>query len=53
MKLQSSFSVPNHEMTDLGHNPEAIKKGIKVIAAYWDKECYEHPSSPACLVFDD
>ena len=20
---------------------------------FWDKECAEHPSSPACLLFDD
>ena len=53
MKLQTSFSVPSNDMGDIGRKHEAIKKGMKVIASYWDRECALNPSSPACLLFED
>ena len=53
MKLQTSFSVPRDDMGDIGLKHEAVKRGMKVIATYWEKECAQNPSSPACLIFED
>ena len=53
MKLQTSFSVPSNEMGDFGEKYEAVKRGINSTASYWEKECNQNPSSPACLIFED
>ena len=53
MRLQSSFSVPTNDMGDIGAKHEAVKRGMKAIASYWERECTRNPSSPACLIFDD
>ena len=53
MKLQTSFSVPNKSMGDIGVKHEAVKRGMKVIASYWERECAQNPSSPACLIFEE
>ena len=53
MKLQTSFSVPMGEMGDIDKKHEAIKRGMKTISSYWERECALNPSSPACLVFED
>jgi len=53
MKLQTSFSVPRDNMSDIGRKHELVKRGMKAIASYWERECALNPSSPACLIFDD
>ena len=53
MKLQTSFSVPNDAMGDIGMKHEAVKTGMTAVASYWEKECALNPSSPACLIFED
>ena len=53
MKLQTSFSVPNDAMGDIGRKHEAVNRGMTVIASYWERECDLNPSSPACLLFED
>ena len=53
MKLQTSFSVPNDAMGDIGMKHEAVKRGMTAVASYWEKECALNPSSPACLLFED
>ena len=53
MKLQTSFSVPTNYVGDIGIKHEAVKRGMKAIATYWEKECAQNPSSPACLIFED
>ena len=53
MKLQTSFSVPNDAMGDIGRKHEAVKRGMTAIASYWERECALNPSSPACLIFED
>tara|TARA_Y100001968_G_C19362451_1_gene720574 strand:+ start:615 stop:776 length:162 start_codon:yes stop_codon:yes gene_type:complete len=53
MRLQTSFSVPTNEMGEIGRKHDAIKREMKAIASYWDKECALNPSSPACLIFED
>tara|TARA_Y100001968_G_C19009702_1_gene549929 strand:- start:217 stop:378 length:162 start_codon:yes stop_codon:yes gene_type:complete len=53
MKLQTSFSVPKNDIGDLGVKHEAVKRGMHAIASYWERECAQNPSSPACLIFDD
>ena len=53
MKLQTSFSVPKDDMGDIGRKHEAVKRGMTVIASYWERECALNPSSPACLLFED
>ena len=53
MKLQTSFSVPNDAMGDIGMKHEAVKRGMTTVASYWEKECALNPSSPACLIFED
>ena len=53
MKLQTSFSVPNDAMGDIGMKHEAVKRGMTAVASYWEKECALHPSSTACLIFED
>ena len=53
MKLQTSFSVPRDNMGDIGRKHEAVKIGMTAIASYWDRECSQNPSSPACLIFED
>ena len=53
MKLQTSFSVPTNHVGDIGTKHEAVQKGMKAIASYWEKECAQNPSSQACLIFED
>ena len=53
MKLQTSFSVPSNDMGDIGVRHEAVKRGMTVIASYWERECAQNPSSPQCLIFED
>ena len=53
MKLQTSFSVPIENMGDIDRKHEAVKRGMKAIASYWDRECALNPSTPACLLFED
>ena len=53
MKLQTSFSVPKDDMGDISRKQEAIKRGMTAIASYWERECAQNPSSPACLLFED
>ena len=53
MKLQTSFSIPNDAMGDIGMQHESIKRGMTEIASYWERECDLNPSSPACLLFED
>tara|TARA_Y100001968_G_C18828040_1_gene467719 strand:+ start:92 stop:322 length:231 start_codon:yes stop_codon:yes gene_type:complete len=53
MRLQTSFSVPVDNMSDIGIKHEAVKRGMEVIASYWERECAQNPSSPACLIFED
>ncbi len=53
MKLQTSFSVPSEDMSDLMRKQEAVKRGMTTIASYWDRECAVNPSSPACLIFEE
>ena len=53
MQLQTSFSVPRNDMGDIGVKHESVRRGMKAIASYWEIECSENPSSPACLIFDD
>ena len=54
MKLQTSFSVPNDAMGDIARKKhELLKRGMKAIASYWERECALNPSSPACLIFED
>ena len=53
MKLQTSFSVPNDAMGDIGMSHEAVNRGMTAISSYWEKECALNPSSPACLLFED
>ena len=53
MKLQSLFSVPKDGMGDIVGRHESIKQETKVVSSYWQKECKAHPSSPACLIFED
>jgi len=53
MKLQTSFSVPNDAMGDIGMKHEAIKRGMTAVVSYWEKECALNPSSPGCLLFED
>ena len=53
MRLQTSFSVPIGDMGDIGVKHETLKRGMKAIASYWERECDKNPSSQACLIFDD
>ncbi len=53
MKLQTSFSVPSKDMGDIGVKHEAVKKCMTAISSYWERECAQNPSSPACLIFED
>ena len=53
MRLQTSFSVPRNDMGDIGVKHEAVKRGMTAIASYWERECAQNPSSPACLIFED
>ena len=53
MKLQTSFCVPKDDIGDIGRKHEAVKRGMTAIASYWDRECAQNPSSPACLLFED
>ena len=53
MRLQTSFSVPRNDIGDIGVKHEAVKRGMTAIASYWERECDQNPSSPACLIFDD
>ena len=53
MKLQTSFSVPKEDIGDIGVKQQAVKRGMNAIASYWEKECSQNPSSPACLIFED
>jgi len=53
MKLQTSFSVPRKDIADIGVKHEAIKRGMETIASYWERECAQNPSSPACLIFEE
>ena len=53
MKLQSSFSVPRNDMGDIVLKHEAVNRGMTAIASFWERECAQNPSSPACLVFED
>ena len=53
MKLQTQFIVPKGDISDIDRKHEAIKRGMTVIASYWDRECALNPSSPPCLLFED
>ena len=53
MKLQTSFSVPRNDMGDIGEKHEAVTRAMISISSYWERECTQNPSSPACLLFED
>ena len=53
MKLQTLFSVPKDGMGDIMRMHESVKKEMKVVTSYWEKECKANPSSLACLIFED
>tara|TARA_B100001250_G_scaffold308061_1_gene269951 strand:+ start:384 stop:545 length:162 start_codon:yes stop_codon:yes gene_type:complete len=53
MKLQTSFSVPKDDIGDISRKHVAVKRGMTAIASYWERECAQNPSSPACLLFED
>ena len=42
-----------NDMGDIGVKHEVVKKGMKEIASYWERECAQNPSSLACLIFDE